>query len=83
MRTFRDGYLAQAPGGVELIRRYYEIAPAIVARLDDLALAEVWTVIERCVALIEAEKPGDARNAYVEMTTHLEFNLNSATTESL
>lgn len=75
LRAFRDGYLAEVPGGPELVQRYYEIAPAIVARLDDRALARIWTVIQQCVGFIEAERPADAKNAYVEMTKSLEGTL--------
>jgi hypothetical protein len=33
LRTFRDNYIMSAPGGPELIREYYEVAPGIVDRI--------------------------------------------------
>lgn len=34
MRSFRDGWLREQPGGLERIEEYYNIAPAIVSQID-------------------------------------------------
>lgn len=37
LRSFRDTWLREQPGGKEVINSYYEIAPAIVARIDKMS----------------------------------------------
>ena len=34
LRTYRDGYLAGTPGGEEMIRKYYDVAPSIVKHIQ-------------------------------------------------
>lgn len=75
LRAFRDGYLAQSPGGPRLIQHYYEVAPAIVDALDDQAVAQVWTVIRHCVDLIREKRMAAARDAYIQMVMTLEASV--------
>ena len=59
LRQFRDGWLAVQPGGEELIREYYRIAPPIVDALNvseerDTIYKDIWDrYILPCVRLIE------------------------------
>ena len=59
LRQFRDGWLAVQPGGEELIREYYRIAPPIVDALNvseerDTVYKDIWDrYILPCVRLIE------------------------------
>lgn len=35
MRNFRDNWLCEQPGGIELIEKYYKIAPGIVKSINE------------------------------------------------
>lgn len=76
LRTFRDAYLARTPGGGELIREYYAIAPRIltaIRRRPDEAeiLAGLYASIHRCVGLIETQRPAAAIDVYRTMVLTL------------
>jgi len=77
LKKYRDGYLATAPGGEELIAQYYDMAPTIVRRMEKQKdrdkiyryLYEVY--IKPCVHLIEEEKNEACREKYEEMVEML------------
>lgn len=58
LRAFRDGVLAHMPGGQEEIEEYYEIAPDIVAAINQRKDAtQIWNrvydeLVEPCVRMI-------------------------------
>lgn len=58
LRTFRDTWVNLEPSRAEIVDRYYEVAPAIVARLKRSAdsqqeLAFLYRRVEEAVALID------------------------------
>ena len=58
LRAFRDGVLALRPGGQQEIERYYQIAPGIVAAINQREdAAQIWNrvyeeQVEPCVRMI-------------------------------
>ncbi|HWZ46461.1 MAG TPA: CFI-box-CTERM domain-containing protein [Candidatus Saccharimonadales bacterium] len=77
LRAFRDGYLWNAPGGQELIERYYAIAPVIVAAIDHdpdrrQILEGIFHVIGDCVSAIKSSRMDDALHLYSAMVCDLE-----------
>ena len=71
LRSFRDHYLANQPGGMEEIEQYYEIAPRIVASINQRADAvTIWNcvyeeLIAPCVGMIHAGQNEDAHRLYI------------------
>lgn len=71
LRSFRDHYLAKQPGGMEEIEQYYEIAPRIVASINQRAdAATIWNcvyeeLIAPCVGMIHAGQNEDAHRLYI------------------
>ena len=59
LRSFRDGYLRNIPGGAAVIAEYYRVAPAIVLSINQQKNAQsiyesiYRTVVLPCVSLIE------------------------------
>lgn len=70
LRAFRDGYMKSTAAGEDDIREYYEIAPQIVAKINQLSDAnQVWQkiydqVIVRTVDLIKQDKSDAAYTLY-------------------
>ena len=77
LRNYRDGYLANSEGGMQIIREYYDIAPTIVKRLGRSTDAgevylEIWKqYLEPCVRLIEDGKPAECKEVYTDMVRTL------------
>ena len=77
LRQFRDGWLTAQPGGEELIREYYRVAPSIVEKLDvaeqrDAIYREIWNhYIIPCVRLIEQNAYKPCRALYEKMVLDL------------
>lgn len=77
-RAFRDGWLANQPDGRSLIKKYYEIAPKIVDKINRLPDAsKVYRSIraeylEPCLALIRQGKNLECKNLYVRMVESLQ-----------
>lgn len=77
LRDFRDNWLAHQPGGQEEIKRYYEVAPAIVAAVHAKENAkEIFTAIYNelvlpCVALIQDDRMDEAWKLYRDTTERL------------
>lgn len=76
-RAFRDNYLRSRAGGAELIRRYYEIAPEIVRRIDSSTdpariYRGIWdTYLAPCLAAIESGDNEACLAKYQEMVLTL------------
>lgn len=77
LRDFRDNWLAHQPGGKEEIKRYYEVAPAIVAAIHTKENAkEIFNEIYNklvlpCVALIQEGKKEEAWKLYRDQTERI------------
>lgn len=77
LRSYRDMYLANTPGGEGLISQYYEMAPAIVMSIDTLPdKADIYHSIYQklllpCIHLIEESKMPEAMEAYKAMAEEL------------
>ena len=77
LRAFRDGVLARRPGGREEIVRYYQIAPGIVAAINQRKdAAKIWNrvydeLVEPCVQMIHEGKDEEAYRLYKVYTMEL------------
>lgn len=77
LRAFRDGVLARRPGGREEIERYYQIAPGIVATINQQEdAAQIWNrvyeeLVVPCVQLIYEGKDEEAYRLYRAYTMEL------------
>ena len=77
LRAFRDGVLARRPGGREEIVRYYQIAPGIVAAINQRKdAAKIWNrvydeLVEPCVRMIHEGKDEEAYQLYKVYTMEL------------
>lgn len=72
LRRFRDTYLKSTDAGTALVKEYYEIAPAIVARIErsakkDAIYAFIYEEIKACIACIEAGDNEGAVKRYRDM----------------
>ena len=74
LRAFRDGYMQARPERRELVSRYYEIAPRIVAAIPDGHADWAWIGkrVDDAVAAIGAGSDERAFTVYVDMVRHLE-----------
>lgn len=78
LRSFRDGYLSEQPGGREEIARYYTLAPGIVYSINQRADAtSVWSriyeeMIAPCVEMISAGQNEQAHQLYKAYSLRLE-----------
>lgn len=74
LRSFRDNWLAFSDGGAELIREYYDIAPAIVTCME-LTGGDYQQInnryIQPCISDIEAGNMIACRDRYVLMVHDL------------
>ena len=78
LRSFRDGWLSGLPEGPGLISRYYDMAPAILARIDTFndsascyrSIYEKWLL--PCVRLAEAGDNRQCLELYTDMMETLE-----------
>ncbi len=76
LRQFRDGYLTQRLGGLSLIREYYQVAPSIVARIQQSkrradVLEGILSEVRAVAALIQTGHNESALTRYGEMFTRL------------
>lgn len=76
LRRFRDGYMAQTDEGKALISEYYEVAPAIVDKINASprksdTYSYIYSVIRNCMAHIDSGKNQDAVHAYKDMVLKL------------
>ena len=69
-RAFRDGVLARQSGGQQEIERYYQMAPGIVAAINQQEdAAQIWNrvyeeLVEPCVRMIHEGKDEEAYRLY-------------------
>lgn len=76
-RGFRDNYLRHQPDGEALIQRYYDTAPAIVAKIDrqpnrgDIYRHLRTTYLEPCLRDLEAGEKEACKIRYTHMMEHL------------
>ena len=78
LRSFRDGYLVNQPGGKGEVQEYYRTAPKIVEVIDrqnnrDEIYEDLYSnVIAPCVELIEQGNNAEAYDKYKKMVKDLE-----------
>jgi hypothetical protein len=77
LRRFRDVYVAQVPGGPELISEYYAIAPGIVRAIKQTQeratiLEDLLTEIRAIVSNIDAGAQSAAMSSYRAMFERLQ-----------
>ena len=74
LRAFRDGYMQARPERRDLVSRYYEIAPRIVAAIPDGHADWAWIGkrVDDAVAAIGAGSDERAFTVYVDMVRRLE-----------
>lgn len=76
-RKFRDGWLSEQPDGAELIRRYYNTAPAIVGLINKQEnRAEIYRglndeYLSKCLTFIENKEYQRCKETYVQMMEYL------------
>ncbi len=76
-RGFRDNWLKEQPDGQELIKRYYDSAPAIVEKINKQPnRTEIYrylneTYLSKCLAHIEAGENEQCKALYVAMMEYL------------
>ena len=81
LRGYRDQWLAVSPGGIELIREYYETAPTLVEKLKKSVYyaeicRELWdTYLLPCVGMINDNQLTQCRDHYIKMVHTLEQRL--------
>ena len=77
-RSFRDNWLRHQPGGEELVREYYTIAPELVRRMRASAdfpaiCTEIWEdYLLPCQRMIHENRLEDCRDHYIAMVRHLQ-----------
>lgn len=76
-RSFRDNWLTMQPDGQALIQEYYQIAPAIVERINQskdrqVIYQSIWdTYLASCLRCIETEQFIACKNIYMAMVNDL------------
>ena len=81
LRGYLDQWLAVSPGGIELIREYYETAPTLVEKLKKSVYyaeicRELWdTYLLPCVGMINDNQLTQCRDHYIKMVHTLEQRL--------
>lgn len=76
-RFFRDSWLKNQPDGIELIHKYYNIAPTIVKNINQESNSdEIYKEIEKtylkpCLELIETQKYNECKKTYSNMVENL------------
>lgn len=76
LRSFRDGYMKNSQEGKALVDEYYRIAPNIVKKIDASAnkgcyYCYIYSVVEKCVGLINEGKNQETIDEYKAMVLHL------------
>lgn len=78
LREYRDGYLMNSDDGADIVRKYYNIAPTIVNRINRRSDSETVygsifkRYIEPCISLIENGRKKECRDLYSDMVCSLE-----------
>lgn len=77
LRSFRDGYLSEQPGGPAEIEQYYATAPKIVEAINHLPDAmEIWNriyeeLVKPCVRMIHENRNVQAHQLYKSYAVQL------------
>jgi hypothetical protein len=77
LRHYRDMWLKFQPGGEELVKEYYEVAPRMVERINtlpdkDTIYSGLWKdYIQPCVKHIETHEYEPCKERYIEMVNYL------------
>ncbi len=77
LRSFRDGYLSEQPGGPAEIEQYYATAPKIVEAINQLPDAmEIWNriyeeLVKPCVRMIHENRNVQAYQLYKSYAVQL------------
>ena len=77
-RNFRDNWLINQSDGKSLIGKYYEIAPKIVSKINQLQNSNeiyksIWSeYLKTCLTFIEDGKYQDCKNLYIKMVNSLQ-----------
>ena len=80
LREFRDNYLKKTKEGKVLVKRYYEIAPKIVEKIEASGNRKeyydyIYGVVKECVTCIENGDREGALTRYRAMTLKLQTEL--------
>lgn len=76
-RMFRDDWLAKQPGGTELVKEYYRVAPVIVSIIDELSdrsdiyLDILKKYLKPCLNYIESKEFIKCKEFYINMVQTL------------
>ena len=76
-RNYRDNWLINQPGGMNLVKKYYDVAPKIVDSINNCSDSEkiyfkIWKEYLRpCIIFIENEKYEECKNLYMLMVNKL------------
>lgn len=77
LRNFRDGWLANQPDGMDLIKEYYATAPGIVNAVNAMKnRSDIYHYIKdhflvKCLSFIEADQLNDCKETYIKMVNYL------------
>ncbi|MHB0865463.1 MAG: CFI-box-CTERM domain-containing protein [Minisyncoccota bacterium] len=82
LRSFRDNYIAHLVRGPAILAEYYEVAPALVQKIEQDAnretiLSDIFATVKKAVELIEGEKHTEAFNHYEAMFVDLKKRFHS------
>jgi len=78
LRDYRDNYLAKQEEDSGIIEEYYDVAPTIVKRINELADADgvyrsIWeTYLNPCISMIERDEKSACKELYIRMVKELE-----------
>lgn len=78
LRDFRDKYMLATEEDAELVNRYYELAPILVAKIEaneerDSIYAELWSkCIEPCISKLQKGEFQEAKILYISYIEVLE-----------
>ncbi len=76
LRTYRDTYLKSINNGQNIIDEYYDIAPAIVEKINNdpeknTVYEKIYGIIKNCVSLISENNNEKALKEYQKMVINL------------
>ncbi|MBE5742462.1 MAG: hypothetical protein E7360_03970 [Clostridiales bacterium] len=80
LRQFRDDVLSKTEEGKALVKRYYEVAPNIVAKIEisndkEKYYGYIYEKVKKCIVFLKENKHEDALNLYKEMVETLDKEL--------
>ena len=80
IKRFRDDVLSKTEEGKALVKRYYEVAPNIVAKIEISNDKEkyydyIYEKVKKCIVFLKENKHEEALNLYKEMVETLDKEL--------